>query len=37
MSRISKRGGGKYKTDKNLKSAYTSYLNKFDYESHGSK
>jgi hypothetical protein len=37
MSKLSKRGVGKYKVDKNLKSAYTSYLKKFDFESHGSK
>lgn len=37
MSRLAKRGEGRYKTDKNLKSAYNKYLAKFEFKSNSSK
>lgn len=37
MSRLAKRGEGKYKTDKNLKNSYEAYLKKFDFKLQSSK
>ena len=37
MSRLAKRGAGKYKVDKNLKDSYNKYLEKFNFDSQCSK